>query len=272
MSKRRIFVSAMRDEIDRGGIALGLGVGYLPSSAMPLIAAEAGFSWLFIDLEHSALTSRDAAELCMSAIGCGVTPLVRLGRDEIHDGSRLLDNGAGGIVMPRVQNRGDAERLVSLCKYPPIGTRSWGGPSPHLGFPPAPASSLMSLANERSLAVAMVESISGLDRVEEIASTPGLNAIFVGAIDLSVELGLGGDVTAPSLVQAVSHCVSIALKHGLLVGLGGVFGTKALPLYTNMRFQFVLGGIDYRLLNEATRSRIALLREHWTSIGRTSDP
>lgn len=263
MSERRIFVSAMRDEIDRGAVALGLGVGYVPSSAMPLIAAEVGFSWLFIDLEHNALTSRDAAEICMSAIGCGVTPLVRLGRDEIHDGSRLLDNGAGGIVMPRVQNRGDAERLVSFCKYPPIGTRSWGGPSPHLGFPQAPASSLMTLANERSLTVAMVESISGLERVEEIASTPGLDAIFIGAIDLSVELGLGGEITAPSVVEAVGRCASTALKQGLLVGLGGVFGTKALPLYINMGFQFVLGGIDYRLLTEAARSRITLLREHW---------
>lgn len=259
----RAMKNKMGEAIGRGELALGLGVGYVPSSAMPLIADVAGYSWLFIDLEHSALSVGDATEVCMAALGNGVAPLVRLGRNSIHDGSRLLDNGAAGIVMPRVHNAEDAARLVSLCKYPPLGVRSWGGPSPHLDFPAAPSTELMARANASTLAVAMIESVDGVKHAREIAATPGLDAILIGAIDLSVEMGLGGDVTHASIISDIARCASIAREHKLLVGLGGVFGAAALPLYRSMGFHFLLGGIDYRLLTEAARNRAIQLRQMW---------
>jgi 2-keto-3-deoxy-L-rhamnonate aldolase RhmA len=255
----------MSDEMARGQLALGLGVGYVPTSAMPLIADAAGFSWLFIDLEHSALSVGDATEVCMAALGVGIAPIVRLGRNSIHEGSRLLDNGAAGIVMPRVHNAADAERLVSLCKYPPLGVRSWGGPSPHLDFPATPSAELMIRANESTLAIAMIESVDGVKNAREIAETPGLDAILIGAIDLSVEMGLSGDVTHASIVGDIARCTKIALEHKLLVGLGGVFGNAVLPLYRDMGFHFLLGGIDYRLLTEAARNRASQLRQMWNA-------
>src|SRR5690554_5721271 len=182
--------NAMVKEMRAGKVALGLGVGAVSSSAMHLIASDSGYSWLFLDLEHSTLSMRDVAEMSMTALGVGLVTIVRLGREAIYDGSRALDNGATGIIMPRVHNSTDAARLVEICKYAPIGNRSWGGPSPHLNFPPRPDPHLMIKANAQTLAIALIESVDGVANAEDITSTKGLDAIFIGAVDLSVELGL----------------------------------------------------------------------------------
>jgi len=245
----------MLRDIEENRLALGLGVGMVPGAGIPLVAAAAGYSWLFVDLEHSPLSLKDVAELSMSSIGFELGCLVRLCRDSIHEGCRALDNGASGVVMPRVNDAADARRLVELCKYKPVGNRSWGGPSPHLGFPAKPSEALMSRANRETWAVAMIESISGVANVEEIAATPGLDAVFIGAVDLSTEMGYHGDVTHPDVVADIGRCAEIIAAHGLKVGLGGVFGNKAFSLYSDFHFDFFLAGIDYRLLNDAIRQR-----------------
>lgn len=253
----------MRAQLRSGELALGLGIGVLPSAAVPLVAASAGYSWLFIDLEHSPLTMKDAAELSMAALGSGLAAIVRLGREAIHDAGRALDNGASGIIMPRVHSGADAERLVKLCKYAPVGERSWGGPSPHLGFPARPGVELMERANRATMAIALIESIEGVANVEAIVATPGLDAIFIGAIDLSIEMGRSGDVTSPDVIASVSRCVSAARGGDIHVGLGGVFGAEALAQYRTLAFDFVLAGIDYRLLHDAIRQRAAALTLDW---------
>lgn len=245
----------MLRDIAANRLALGLGVGAVPSAGIPLVAAAAGYSWLFVDLEHSPLSLKDVSELSMSSLGFELGCLVRLCRESIHEGTRALDNGASGVVMPRVNEAADARRLVELCKYTPVGNRSWGGPSPHLGFPSKPTAELMSRANRETWAVAMIESIRGVANVEEIAATPGLDAIFIGAVDLSTEMGYHGEVTHPEVVADVGRCASIIAAHGLKVGLGGVFGNKAFSLYSGFHFDFFLAGIDYRLLNDAIHQR-----------------
>src|SRR5690606_15849491 len=145
--------------------------------------------------------------------------IVRIGREGIDEGGRALDNGATGIIMPRVHDAADAERLVNICKYAPVGNRSWGGPAPQLNFPPRPDPQLMEKANGSTLAIALIESIEGVKNANAIAATNGLDAIFIGAIDLSVEMGLAGEVTNHKVVESIRECVKAARKNGIFVGL-----------------------------------------------------
>lgn len=264
MSRR---MSAMASRMEAGGVALGLGVGLVTAPSLPLVAAQAGYDWLFIDLEHSTLSIAAAAEIAVAADAVGVTPIVRLGKGSIHEASRLLDNGVQGIVMPHVDTAAEAAQLVALCKYAPVGTRSWGGPSPQLRFPQFPAAALMEEANDLTLAIAMVESAAGLEDAERIAATPGLDGIFVGAIDLSIDLGRAGDAAHPEVSAAVARVVAAARAAGIRVGLGGVFGAKAVAIYRAMAFDFILAGIDYRLLTAAIAERAAA----WTAMIRPED-
>lgn len=247
--------NSMKTRMAAGHLALGLGVGLVTSSTLPLLAIQAGYDWLFIDLEHSTLSIGEAADLSTAAAAAGITPVVRLAKTSIGEASRLLDNGVHGIIMPHVDTPEEAAHFVELCKYAPQGRRSWGGPAPQLGFPQFPAASLMEDANGLTLAVAMIESRQGVDEADRIAATPGLDGVFVGAVDLSIDLGQSGNVTHPDVVSAVDRVVSAAKRNGLHAGLGGVFGRNAVDIYRALPFDFILAGIDYRLLAAAITER-----------------
>src|ERR1051326_8468288 len=119
VAKRRI-----RD----GQMALGFQVYHLRSIATPLLAAASGHDFLFIDMEHGAFSVQEATQICIAALPTGIAPLVRVCSGALDEGTRLLDNGAMGIVVPHVDTAAEAKRISDAFHYPPAGTRSWGGP------------------------------------------------------------------------------------------------------------------------------------------------
>jgi 2-keto-3-deoxy-L-rhamnonate aldolase RhmA len=91
-------------------------------------AATCGFDWLFIDMEHNAMSVDTAAQIAAAAPGMGVTPIVRVPGHEHYHATRLLDNGAQGIVAPHVDDAAQARRIAEACLYPPLGRprrRAW---------------------------------------------------------------------------------------------------------------------------------------------------
>src|SRR3982075_3113719 len=125
--------NATMKKLRAGGIALGFGVHHLRTAAAGMIAAAAGHDWLFIDMEHGAFSQDDVAQICIAAIPTGITPIVRICADALDEGTRALDNGAAGIVVPHVDTVDQARRIASAFRYPPLGSRSWGGPAAFVG-------------------------------------------------------------------------------------------------------------------------------------------
>ena len=111
-----------------GGIAIGFGVHHLRSITAPVLAKVTGHDYMFIDMEHGAFTMQEATQLCIAALPTGVTPIVRVCAGAIDEATRLLDNGAMGIVFPHVDTASQAARIADAFRYPPAGHRSWGGP------------------------------------------------------------------------------------------------------------------------------------------------
>ena len=117
-----------------GELALGMGARQARTVDIATIAKTCGFDWLFIDMEHSSMDVDLASQLAMASLGAGITPLVRVPGHEHYHASRLLDNGAQGIVAPHVDTVEEAQRIASACRYPPLGHRSIAGAQPQLGF------------------------------------------------------------------------------------------------------------------------------------------
>src|SRR5450432_1865222 len=117
-----------------GGLALGFGVHHLRTAAVGMIAAAAGHDWLFIDLEHGAFSQDDVAQICNAALPTGITPIVRICAGALDEGTRALDNGAAGVIVPHVDTVDQARRIATAFRYPPSGSRSWGGPSALYGY------------------------------------------------------------------------------------------------------------------------------------------
>ena len=104
-----------------GGLALGFGVHHLRTAAAGMIAAATGHDWLFIDTEHGAFSQNDVAQICIAALPTGITPIVRVCAGAIDEGTRALDNGAAGIVVPHVDTVDQARRIAA-----PFVIRLWG--------------------------------------------------------------------------------------------------------------------------------------------------
>ena len=101
-----------------------------------MLAAAADHDWLFIDMEHGAISAHDATQICIAALPTGVTPIVRICADALDEGTRALDNGALGVIVPHVDTVERAKAIAQAFRYPPIGHRSWGGPPAVFGFRP----------------------------------------------------------------------------------------------------------------------------------------
>ncbi|HTF74575.1 MAG TPA: aldolase/citrate lyase family protein, partial [Bradyrhizobium sp.] len=115
--------NATMKKLRAGGIALGFGVHHLRTAASGMIAAAAGHDWLFIDMEHGAFSQDDVAQICIAALPTGVTPIVRICAGALDEGTRALDNGAAGVIVPHVDTIDQARRIATAFRYPPLGSR-----------------------------------------------------------------------------------------------------------------------------------------------------
>ena len=178
-------------------LALGFGVHHLRTSATAMLAAAADHDWLFIDMEHGADSVHEAAQLCIAALPTGVTPIVRICAGALDEGTRCLDNGALGVIVPHVDTAERAQEIARAFRYPPLGTRSWGGPPAPYGFRAPGNAEAQAALNEAVLVVAMIESPQAVGNAEAIAAVDGVDLLYAGSdrIDQSGSLNdfrLGG--------------------------------------------------------------------------------
>jgi 2-keto-3-deoxy-L-rhamnonate aldolase RhmA len=247
-------------KLQAGELALGFGVHHLRTSATAMIAAAADHDWLFIDMEHGAFSVHEATQICLAALPTGVTPIVRVAADALDEGTRALDNGAMGVVVPHVDTVEQARHLARVFRYPPMGTRSWGGPSAAFGFH-APGNAEAQVAvNAAVLVVAMIESAAGVQNAAAIAAVDGIDALLIGTSDLSAELGISGQISHPKIQDAYARVGAACRASGKALGMGGVYDQEAATRYIKGGARFVLTGSDHSYVMAGAQARAQLLR------------
>lgn len=205
------------------------------------IAGLSGFDFVVVDTEHGPASTESVEHLVRAADTVGVSCLVRVPTKGFAQMQRALDAGAAGIVAPHVASRADAEALVAAVRYPPEGRRGFAGTarSGRYGF--APRQAVLDDGDEL-LAVAQIEDAEALDRLDEIAGTPGLNAVLVGPSDLSVSLGVRGAEFDQRLSALLERLTAIATGRGdLAVGCFSASSEQGRHLLTS--------GLDFVVLS-----------------------
>jgi 2-keto-3-deoxy-L-rhamnonate aldolase RhmA len=245
----------------RGGeLTLGLGVHHLRGSAVPLLAKAAGFDFLFIDAEHGAISMPEISQMAIAALGLGVAPIVRICAGALDEGTRALDNGALGLVVPHVDTPEEARRLVAAFRFPPMGHRSTGGSIAAFGYRPPPAAEAAKTLNEELLIVAMIETPLAVENADAIAAIAGIDALLVGTNDLALELGIPGQLGHERIGEAYGKVGAACRRHGKVLGMGGVYDRELAPRYVGMGARFVLGANDHALILDAATQRADFLR------------
>jgi 4-hydroxy-2-oxoheptanedioate aldolase len=247
-------------QLRAGKLAIGIGLRQARTVDTAQLMKSAGFDWLFIDCEHNSMGTDTAAQIASASLATGITPIVRVAGKEHWLASRMLDNGAQGVVVPHVETETEAKRIADHCRFPPIGHRSMGGGLQQLGFAPVPVGEAARIVNEETLVVVMLESPRGIENCEAIAAVPGIDALLIGTNDLCFEMGIPGQFNDPRVREAYTKVIAACRKHGKFPGMGGMYTSELLERHIGMGVQLILSGSDFSLLMQAGKARADLVR------------
>lgn len=190
----------------------------LGSSLTAEIAGKAGFDWVLIDLEHGA-GDQESLLLQLQAIeGTPAVPIVRIAWNDPVRTKRVLDLGPSGVMIPYVNSVEEATRAVSAMRYPPLGVRGVASMNRACGFG-ASFEEYFKAANANLLVAVQIETKQAVERADEIAAVEGVDVLFVGPLDLSVSLGVVGELGHPLMRDALAKVVSGCGKEGKSAGL-----------------------------------------------------
>lgn len=224
------------------------------------IMAAQGYDSLTVDLQHGALDQSAVLPLLQAVRTSGVTPLVRVPWLEPGAIMKALDAGALGVICPMVNTAEEAGRFADCMRYPPRGGRSWGPVRARL----VAGDSYAAEANDRVLAIAMIETKTAMENLDAIAATPGLDALYIGPSDLTLSLGNGSlppqfDPEEPIIVAAIRRILAAAKANGLRAGLhcgAPEYAAQAV----GWGFDMVTVSDDARLLTTAAAESVARFR------------
>jgi 2-keto-3-deoxy-L-rhamnonate aldolase RhmA len=247
----------MLARLEHGNPVLALGVRHSRTTDIARIARSTGHQVIWVDLEHSTMSTDMAGMICATAADLGLVPLVRVPEREYGVIGRLLDGGALGIIAPRIETAHQAEDIVAACKFPPRGHRSAIGTLPLADFKKLPAEQFNVTMNNATLVKVLIESPVGIDNAAAIAAVPGVDIVGIGTNDLAAELGVAGDFRHPKVRHAHEKALAACRAAGKPLAIGGIGDAAyAVDLIRLGAAPFIFTGIDTDLLLGAVNDRV----------------
>ena len=253
-------VNVTRDKMAAGDIALGIALRIGRSVDIVPAMKTAGFDWLFLDLEHGATSIDTASQIAMTALQANITPIARVPTGDFNMASRLLDNGALGIVMPHVDTAEEAAAVADRLRFPPQGHRSVFGGMPHFGFAPTPVAMVSEVINKKTILAVMLETPKAIANADVIAAVDGIDVLFIGTNDLCAEMGIPGNMGHPSIRAAYQTTIAACRKHGKWAGMGGLYDPALMDDLIAAGVQFVLAGTDLTFMMNGAMQKVKHLR------------
>jgi len=232
----------------------------MPGAVYAEEIARLPFEGVCIDLQHGVITAPDMMVMIPAIVGRGKPAIARLLWNDSGLIGQALDAGADVVIAPMVDTRADAEKLIKASKYPPLGSRSWGGYAASRASGMT-AKDYLAKANQLTMAMAMIETQEALDNLDEIASTPGLDGLFVGPNDLAISLarGVGDGPLGAQAQAAMKKIVAAANKHKLVPGIFGG-SVEFIKTFSGLGFKFISGGFDLGMMQAGAAQLLAGLK------------
>jgi 2-keto-3-deoxy-L-rhamnonate aldolase RhmA len=237
---------------------------------VPLLYADAGLDFIWIDLEHTLMGLDRVGVVIEHARLAGITPVVRV--PELQPGlvRRLLDNGAQGVILPQVETPEEVSEVISWCLFRPDGRRGVGSPDLANDFTNVALADHVRQSGDEVLVVVQIESKAGVDRIEEIVGVERLDLVCLGLADLSISLGVPGDVDDPLVVAAAEHVFAAAAARCVACGVAGFYGRSyeepSLVTWHRRGARFFQLFGDLGVLGQTVRSLVAESRQHLEGI------
>jgi len=224
------------------------------------IMAQAGFDWLVVDMEHSAITLDRAQALIRVIELYEVPPLVRVGHNQPNLIKRVMDAGAHGVIVPMVNTKEEAEQAVSSVKYPPQGFRGVGlarAQQYGQGF-----EKYRAWNQDHSLVIVQIEHIRAVENLTAILSVEGVDAFIVGPYDLSGSLGVPGEFEHPRVKEALREVGRVTAQKNALAGFHVIPpDPAALKQKKDEGYLFLAFSLDTLYLGQSCRQALTAFKQ-----------
>lgn len=254
----------LKDVWNEGRAAFGLWAS-MPVTFSAEILAKSGVDYICVDQQHGLMDYTSLVPMFQAVESGGATPITRVLKNDSGLIGKALDAGAWGVIVPLVSAAEEAARAVAACRYPPHGVRSYG---------PTRAGGVIGSTDPEALGgevlcIVMVETREGLDRLDEISATPGLDGIYIGPSDLALSLGLTPtlEVKEKVHVEAVERIREACDQQGIIAGIHSPNGAWA-GQHAEAGFDMITVAADASLLSVAARREVEEARSGNAVSGR----
>ena len=212
-----MITNSMKTKMKNGQPVVGVFVSIESPTAVELLALG-GVDFVMVDSEHNPIPPNEAVNMYRAAEALNVPALTRIGENNQQVIAKFMDAGSVGVMMPMVNNRDDAERVVSYVKYPPVGRRGLAGVRANRFGMEGPLVDHVAAANDATCVVAQIETMEGIDHADEIIRTDGVDVVFLGPTDLSVALGVHGQTKHEKVLGVITDLTDKIVKAGKVSG------------------------------------------------------
>jgi len=246
--------------LESGGIAIGCGIQQFALADIPAIYSAAGFDYSFIDLEHGSLDLESAQLLIRASLANDITPIVRVGELLYSLIARVLDAGAQGVILPRVEDPRKIEEAVSWTRFPPQGVRGFGIGGPQLEYRRHAFGDIIRHINSSTLVVMQIESAVAVERIDELVSVSGVDIGMVGPADLSISLGIPGEYEHPRFLAAIERSIDACRRANVVPGIQ-VRDVNSAKNWIRLGMRFVGCGAEHLLLLDRAAHVVSEMRQ-----------
>jgi 2-dehydro-3-deoxyglucarate aldolase/4-hydroxy-2-oxoheptanedioate aldolase len=254
--KENRFQRVLRD----GGLPTGHMVMEFGSRGLAKILESADLDFVVIDMEHTGFDSERVADLIAWFKATEIAPFVRVPQGLYHFVARTLDAGALGIMVGNVETGEQAKAIVNAAKYAPMGNRGVGLGTAHTDYLPRDPREYFEYANRNTTVICQIESTTGLRNLDAIATTNGVDVLWVGHYDLTQSMGIPGRFDHPEFQSALQAVVDSARRHGKLAAIQPGDREQA-EIWLRAGFQILSWTTDIALYRAALQRDIADLKK-----------
>ncbi len=248
-----------REKLASGKTALGTCITFTDATITEALSSVLDFVW--IDMEHNAMSLERVQGHIMATKGSETTPLVRIPVNDPALVKPVLDIGAAGVIVPLVKTADDVRLAVSACRYPPEGIRGFGPRRP-TAYGTRGGADYFRQANQSIITIVQIEQVEALNNLAEILAVPGLTSVVVGPNDLAASLGYLGQPRHPEVLRAIDTVIAKSRAAKVPMGIAVGDDPEVLVQWADKGVHWLSIAADFVLLVRAASQLTARVREH----------
>ena len=262
------YVEKIREKWARGELCVGTNAA-LTDAAVSELFGEAGYDFVWIDCEHSAMSLADALNHVRAARGAGAAAFIRVPSNDPVVVKPYLELHPAGIIVPRIGSAEDAEQAVASCRYPPRGVRGFG-PSRGVKFGGIATPEYLETVSRDVMLILQLEHIDAARQIDAILDVPGIDSVVTGPGDMSFTMGLGGQPGHADVVAAVETICRTAIGRGIPAGHSTGYDPEGIRRWLALGISWIAVDGDWITLYRHARRVAGEIREIGAAVREVS--